>query len=282
MAQEDPTHTKALRQRYASRLRGAFSNINTAIREGIVEEDVLGLQTDALVSPPDPFTFTTNLEKANAFSEWLEETMGDEVLELIDADGNRYIRSAYERGLIDANEELAERGYDVANEAADLLQLPVHDEKLKDLYTRNYDLLDGITSDTANAVREELTRTMAAGEHPTVAARRITDRVDSIGKTRATTLARTEVIRSHADAKLNHFESSGLSDVVGEAEISTANDSRVCEQCAGLHSNRYKIREARGIIPIHPNCRCTFLPVTDVSEDNPASAELQETIDSIS
>ena len=48
-----------------------------------------------------------------------------------------------------------------------------------------------------------------------------------------------------------------------EVEIYAAKDERTCEICGARHKKKYKI-DKRPILPFHPNCRCTYLPVTDI------------------
>lgn len=262
----DPTRTKSLRSRYARTLRGGFSRINTVIREAVVERDIFGLGEDgqliADVMPPRDFRFDRDDQKVEGFVTWLEQAQADEVLEIIGQNDNQYVRSAYERGIKNAHRNLREEGIDIPVDELDrLFNQPVHRDKLQLLYTRNYRALNGITDDVAKEVSRELTQGLAEGTNPRVTARRITDRVDSIGKTRATTMARTETIHAHAEGALDRYESTGVSEVVGQAEFLTAGDDRVCDICAALDGNRYSIEEARGKIPQHPNCRCTFKPL---------------------
>jgi SPP1 gp7 family putative phage head morphogenesis protein len=94
-------------------------------------------------------------------------------------------------------------------------------------------------------------------------AERIAARVEGIGIARARTLARTEVIGSHAAATLNSFREAGLVGVKVLAEFATAGDAQVCEQCAALEGQIYSMEKAEGLIPVHPNCRCTFIPAVD-------------------
>ena len=77
------------------------------------------------------------------------------------------------------------------------------------------------------------------------------------------TLARTEVINAYTEGTLDSYERLGVEEVQGRAEWSTAGDDRVCPQCAGMEGAVFTIREARGLIPLHPNCRCAWLPVID-------------------
>ena len=94
-------------------------------------------------------------------------------------------------------------------------------------------------------------------------AERIATRVEGIGIARARTLARTEVIGSHAAATLNSFKEAGLEGVKVLAEFATAGDAQVCEQCAALEGQIYSMEKAEGLIPVHPNCRCTLIPAVD-------------------
>ena len=49
-----------------------------------------------------------------------------------------------------------------------------------------------------------------------------------------------------------------------EVEIYAAKDERTCEICGTRHQKKYKI-DKRPILPFHPNCRCTYLPVINVT-----------------
>ena len=95
-----------------------------------------------------------------------------------------------------------------------------------------------------------------------------TDIVDTLGRkysTRdiATSLARTEVVRAYNQSLLDTYETFGITQVSGVAEfrLTTAGDKKVCPVCRSLEGTVYSIAEAKGILPVHRNCRCTFQPV---------------------
>jgi SPP1 gp7 family putative phage head morphogenesis protein len=138
---------------------------------------------------------------------------------------------------------------------------PVHAEQLQSLYTRTLTEWEGVVSATEQQIARELSDGLAQGENPTKVARRISDRIDKIGKTRATDLARTEIIRSHANGSLERFEELGVDEVSGEAEFTAANDRKTCPICRNLDGNVYPIAEAKGLIPQHVRCRCAWKPV---------------------
>jgi SPP1 gp7 family putative phage head morphogenesis protein len=73
-------------------------------------------------------------------------------------------------------------------------------------------------------------------------------------------LARSETIRAYAESTLAEFRNWGVEGVTALAEFQTAHDDRVCPKCSHLEGVVYTLDEASGIIPVHPNCRCYWLP----------------------
>lgn len=146
------------------------------------------------------------------------------------------------------------------------MRLPVHRQTLETLYTRTFSELRGITESMGQQISRELADGVSRGIGPEAMARNLSDRVDKVGLHRGRVLARTETIRAHADASLNRFEQFGIDRVGGRAEWQTADDARVCPICLGLEGQIVPIEEARGRIPIHPQCRCSWLPI--VTEEN--------------
>ncbi|AXR78995.1 minor capsid protein [Natrarchaeobaculum sulfurireducens] len=284
-ASEDPTKTKTIRETYGQRLRGAFGRINTAIRERVTEDDIFGLEDTYLTDdeidqlletfagvdgPPDLSTIDPG-ERVERFEAWLDEAMDSEVLEVIDRDENVWIRRAYERGVEDADSNLKRAGVSAgaATEAADVVEMPVHERKLHVLFARNYAELDGICDAVAQQVTRELADGLAEGVNPREMARRLTDRVDKIGKTRATVLARTETINAHTQASVERYRQQGVEEVgiEPEVQVQTAGDEAVCEQCAEVASQGpWELDEFEGSEyqpAIHPQCRCAVVPVVN-------------------
>jgi SPP1 gp7 family putative phage head morphogenesis protein len=73
-------------------------------------------------------------------------------------------------------------------------------------------------------------------------------------------VARTESIRWANEGKLAGYRQIG---VVKYVIFWTAMDENVCSVCDSLHGRKFTVDEASGLIPIHPRCRCTFLPDVD-------------------
>ena len=270
----DPTGTERIRARYERDMIRRFRRLRTLIRQAIIKDNVFGLRTgDQAFGErlnPGAFEFTRSDSKVAEFDIWLRERVDAGILEVKEGvplkvsaqEGwqNKYIDTARRKGTRDAIiEARGERPSDADVQA--VLLAPTHVERAGLAYTRNLEGLKGITAVMSKQIRGVLAEGLAEGEGPRVIARNITDRVNKVGITRARTLARTEVIASHADATLTTFEGEGIEGVRNEAEFQTAGDGRVCVECAALEGNVYLLEEARGIIPVHPNCRCRWLPV---------------------
>lgn len=288
-ARLDPTRTTTIRRAFLREVDRRFATLRRLVVEAVEKRDVLGLDR-----PPSPvseiqglrvqatapgegaFEFLRAPEKVAAFMEWLREAARDEILDVRigtpmrsaaqQAWSNVYIQSAYQRGAAQAASQLAGRGVPVGDnfiEAA--FMRPFHADRVGLIYTRVYDELRGITEEMDRQISRQLAQGMAEGLGPQAMARRLADRVDKIGRTRARTLARTETISAHADASLNVYEEAGVQGVSVMAELTTAQDDQVCPECAALEASTsadpIPIAEARGMIPVHPNCRCAFLPV---------------------
>ena len=262
---QDPTQTTGIRRSYGAALYRRFRSLKGLIRETIVDNDALRLGQRYNARPRDDFHFEQNDRKQSAFMRWLRRAMDDEVLEPAGDDAIQngqhwtatYIRDASRRGIKNANAEL---DADVATVEA-VFRAPVHRETIRSLFLRNYSALEGITSAVDREISRVLAQGFVEGVGPRDLASRINERVDSVGITRARTLARTEVVRASNLATLDRLESMGVDEVTAEVEILTAQDRRVCSRCRALEGDVYPIDEARGILPIHPRCRCTWLPV---------------------
>jgi hypothetical protein len=70
---------------------------------------------------------------------------------------------------------------------------------------------------------------------------------------RAQMIARTELIRAHAEGQLTAMEHMGIETVNAAVEWDTADDGHVCNKCSPLSGLVLKIEEARGMLPRHPN-----------------------------
>lgn len=79
---------------------------------------------------------------------------------------------------------------------------------------------------------------------------------DKTHRRRTQTIARTETANAQNIGYIDGLEDSGL---VEEVEFSASPGA--CKICRALDGNKYTLKEGRGIIAVHPNCRCAMLPV---------------------
>jgi len=289
----DPTRTASLRDEFQQAVVSRFRTVRGQVREVAgYEEDVFGLRSDARLADGDEIKrFPTDSGKARAFEEWLREQLRENVLEPLGRQAIRdgehwtaeFIRRAYAAGWTAARERLRQRGVSV-DETENIFRLAVPRRQLRRLYIRTFENLQSITAEAAPTVREVLTQGLAEGVNPREMARRLTDELQSIQRTRAETLARTEVINSYSDATLDRYERAGIEGVTLSGEFATADDDRVCPICEALEGEVFGTDTLRDATfqfqpsesepdhlagehpvkpPVHPRCRCSILPVIE-------------------
>lgn len=252
----DPTKTNAIRVHFERELVRRFRALAKEARDYFME-DRLRLSTNA------------SRDKVSEFMGWLRRAQDRGILETSTGVSSGrakwsdlYIRSAYQRGLKQAYGSLKAEGIQVADKWVDgAFFRPIHADRAGLIYTRAYTELEGITRAVDTRLSGILSQGIIEGIGPMDIAGRIVEGIESVGITRARVLARTEVIRAHAEATLNSYEEAGIEGVDVVSEFSTSLDNKVCPKCAGLEGKQYSVEEARGVIPVHPNCRCSWIPV---------------------
>lgn len=214
------------------------------------------------------FTFATSPNKTAAFSNWLTGILDEIVLKDFDplraAEPNPFIFRTVGSAVTRADQELNRVGV-LTPRLVEELALPSNipgglSTTLETLYTRNYEALRGITAETSRQIAAELSSGTLAGIGPRQMARAMTQVID-ISIQRATLMARTEVINAYAESSLDRFEQMGITNVTPRVEFTTAGDDRVCIQCEQLDGVVRTTKQARGVIPVHPACRCAWLPL---------------------
>ncbi len=108
---------------------------------------------------------------------------------------------------------------------------------------------------TTDAMQMALVQGISLGEGPRTVARRVRRAAD-IGRYRAETIARTEMIRSAREAQRQLYTQNTA--VTGYRRQATQ-DSRVCLACLALSGT---LQATDTIMPSHPNCRCVMIPET--------------------
>lgn len=224
------------------------------------------------------FKFETSDEKLKSFNRWFANQVKKGILQ-VDHTGkpwtSKYVDSAYKKGRTRAYIQAK----DVSRTHQSFLNVAFNSpevvSKLRLLGTRNFEQLKGITADMSSQLNRILASGIAAGRAPREIAREISKSVDGINKRRAQVLARTELIMAHAEGQLDSYQEMGIEGIKVLAEFLTAGDKRVCPKCNALSGKVFTIAQARGLIPVHPSCRCAWSPVTNRRPSKLSKAQQQ-------
>ena len=112
-----------------------------------------------------------------------------------------------------------------------------------------------ITSETTlTAIKAEIATGLEQGESMQQIAKRIGVWFDKTKQWKAKMVARTEVIAASNEGALHRYELEGIH----KSEFYPSPDA--CIDCTSLAGD-YQTSESHGMIPVHPSCRCVFLPV---------------------
>ncbi len=286
IARKDPTRTTLLRRKFIADMTRRFKKVSKAIQELVVDDDAFGLVKGNLITfensesliknqqvPNQAWRFQSNPQKVGSYRRWLKSQINTEILVFEGAFAKPwtapYIESAYRKGVLRAftdthAEELAESVDFFEGSKAQFLQqafsAPVPQTKIELLYQRAFTELEGVTAAMDQQMSRILSTGLVRGDGPRKIARALRDNVSKMTKTRAIVIARTEIVRAHAEGQLDGFEILGIEKVGVQVEWLTAGDDRVCQQCEELEGAIFTIEEARDLIPRHPNCRCAWIP----------------------
>ncbi len=289
----DPTRTATLRRRFQAELRRRFARLKAKVLRLIVEQDALGLVPRvSFWTFNEDWRYLASPEKIKAFELWLRQQLAADLLGLSEQQTwEKFIREGFEKGAGRAFDD-TKRSEAVKAAGEEKLDFyvgtrdeflrssfaqPVAVEKVKLLAGRSFTDLKGITDAMSTALTRGLVDGLVRGQSPREIGRSLADLVD-VSRSRAETIAQTEIIRAHAEGQLKALEDMGVEEVGVMVEFSTAGDGRVCARCTALNGVTLKIDEARGLIPVHPRCRCAFLPA-NVGEDTTGQKRTQRQIE---
>lgn len=269
----DPTRTIGLRTRFADDAVRRLKKLKRELIASIVDNDAFGFRqqpTALREAGQSEWAYTWDQEKVEGFQAWLEEQEAAGILEVTQGPGtvgpepwsNTYIRSAYQKGMAQGNSYLKSSGIIQAGEL-DIVQAfyqPFNVNRVGLLYTRAFDMLNGVTAAMNTDMSRVLAAGLAAGKGPSQIARELAGRVDSIGIVRARRIARTEIVGAHNHGALAEYEQAErfLGETVDVQWFATL-DERVRSTHAARHEKIYTKAEAATLIS-EPNCRCSLLP----------------------
>lgn len=125
------------------------------------------------------------------------------------------------------------------------------------------DLFDGFGAEAAQKVGQVLISAITLGDNPRKIARDVEDALD-ISRSRALTIARTEMLRAYRESALETYRAND--DVVEGWLWMSALDAKCCCACIAMHGTVHSLDED---LDGHPNCRCTKSPRVKGSSFSP-------------
>ena len=265
---QDPQRIGRLRNRFVADVRKRMRGIKRSIKDLVYGQDVFGLgkrspQMDVarLFGNSGYAAWASSDPGAQVvlFEEWLAELTAAGEFALVDGFHGTYIESAHMQGR---RSVAAQKGIAAGEVNAATFAAPKIAGRAELLYSRSLSKLKGLNNDMSDKLTDALTRGFLEGRSPRVLARELGKVVDSLTRRRALTIARTELAYAYAEGQLDGMQADGQLQVKLFAEWSTAGDDRVCPKCQPMDGKILKIEEARGLIPLHPDCRCAWIPMT--------------------
>lgn len=252
----DPTGTRIIRRSLRMELERRWIALRRVLQGAIVGQDLFGLSA---VSPHSIGFISRGGDRLSSFQIWFDQAL----LTTVVGEHHDWLR------------QWIERGYGMGSRRA------VHDVDVIDVLTKATHVeLQGIAEAVSQQVVRVLSTALTEKRRAPAVFRSMGDRVRRVGSTRTRGLSNFAVVRAHATGTLDRLQAHGVrrvgvipetvstlratdaklkpSDLV---RLQTAEDNKVCPRCEEIEEDGpYTIREARKLIPAHPNCRCAFVP----------------------
>jgi SPP1 gp7 family putative phage head morphogenesis protein len=299
----DPTRTATLRREFSARVRRLFARLKAQVVSLVSSEDAFGLRTGGgslasiTAGPGTPtlfltnsrFRFQSNPEKVSAFRSWLGGVTAagltsDEQRKLWAELAEQAFRKGAARAYDDAHAKSKAKADSPARGGAAPAHYTTRDQFLRSMFARaaaadavrlladrSFTDLRGVTDATSVVLSRSLSDGLSRGDSSDKIARTLASQIDSVGLDRALTIVRTETVRAHAEGQLNAMDELGVGEVGAAVEWTTAGGAKVCPRCAPLEGAVFKVSEARGMLPRHPNCMCAWRPASSPGAKNTKS-----------
>ena len=137
--------------------------------------------------------------------------------------------------------------------------LDTKDFFLKFIQAYNFNEIKDIAKSIVKKLRDIFSRAFTEGLSISSISNEIAPLIDN-DKERAKMIARTESIRIANEGSLLRLQQQGIEEVKWDATIDSRNDKKG-HVCYDLNGQTFNIIQAKGLIPAHTNCRCSWRPV---------------------
>lgn len=221
------------------------------------------------------FKFETSEAKVQNFEQWiiskLTETMEDKDIYSGRDWWKTYIERAYKQGADRAFDSMKKKGKadqrssdrmsGAKNQFFSTFGTEATKERMKLIAGRTYKGMKGLNDMMKTQLTLALIDGLLQGQSPRVIAKALVDKV-GVNKTRALMIARTEIVRAHAEGTIASLKALGVKQIGVQVEVAVSGNA--CPICRKYKGKIFDIDKAQGLIPFHPGCRCTVIPhVTD-------------------
>jgi hypothetical protein len=281
----DPTMTGGLRAEFSHQIDRRAQLLRSMVIGALGPADMFGLSKltaqNVMMSEAG--------DKVQAFGDWLTKAASATVLDHTKGGWvGLYVGGGYKRGLDHARTE-TRSSIDIDPRRGNAYSVKAMNE-LRGIVAATEQRMNRSFADGVNA--RNLVRDITAA---------VTTQIDEVLIRRASLLVEHSVVNAHAEASLDAMESLGITTVMLRSEMCQVHDAKktaeeehvaehtpvrrvprtkpknwkqyrrfvtmgdddVCPTCEDLEGNVYLIAEARGLIPVHPFCRCAFVPHFD-------------------
>lgn len=295
----DPQRMGMLRGQFIADMGRRFTWLRGEVITLVEKEDAFGLSKhlnlkgrlvgNAILVENTRWQFATDDRKLMEFQNWFEGQVQAGVLSTDPATGApwtaTYVHSAYRQGMLRAYTdskklELAKTPgfYNASQEQflKDSFNHPEAVSKLRLLSTRSFEQLKGVTAEMSRDMNRILAEGISNGKGARDIARSLAKNVDGMSKMRALRVARTELSVAHNEGQLDAFERMGIDELGIMAEWQTT--SNPCPLCQPMTGTVLTVKQARGMLPRHPNCKCAWIPAS-VESISPGQKVTKKAID---
>lgn len=242
-ARLDPMHATRIAKRYEQKLLSLFRDYKRLALESL---NVARENEAARELEPTPIRIT-----------WLVNTLDALAREKILAPGEEITNDAAETGYRQGT-KYAELALDRVGISSKIGDGPADWRVIDVLKARNLTALKGISDEMNKAIVRSLTEGINNGEGVIKLRDRLVTEVEGIGYDRARKMAHYETMYASNEGVKLRYTQHGIRRVQALA----AGHANTCEECAALDGQIFDIDKAP-TFPLHPFCRCTWLPVIE-------------------
>ncbi|MEW8955773.1 minor capsid protein [Clostridium sp.] len=244
---------------------------NKALKE-IYQEAYLDIEEDLYKVAKKMETGTPTLSDMHKYNRLgkLNDNINEIIKQLsneIEKRTTNQITKAFIENYSNTMKELGELEYTLPNKKLieSLLKFPWSGDNFSSRLWENTRVLE-------RNLNEILTRGLVQGKAIFEMATQLEERMMK-GFDEAHRLVRTETMHYLNESSLRAYMDSGVEKI----QLWAALDERTCHVCGVKHGNKYRLKDAP-IVPLHANCRCTYIPLIDEDDDKKDYGKIKESV----